>query len=172
MGGSQGAHSINRAICEGIVELLTEAQVIHLTGRRDAEWVQERRAMLPDTLRTRYYVYDYLEEEMADALLAADLVIARAGASTLGELPAVGVPSILVPYPYAGAHQWANARFLADAGAAMIVPDHLVDSQLVPTAISLLRDADRRAAMSRAARGLAQPDAAERIARELRELAS
>jgi len=171
MGGSQGARSINRAICEGIVELLTETQVIHLTGRRDAEWVQERRAVLPNTLRARYYVYDYLEEEMADALLAADLVIARAGASTLGELPAAGVPSILVPYPYAGAHQWANARFLADAGAAMIVPDHLVDSQLVSTAISLLRDADRRAAMSRAARGLAQPDAAERIARELRELA-
>lgn len=172
MGGSQGARSINQAICKGIVELLTEAQVIHLTGRRDVEWVQDRRAALPSALRARYYVYDYLEEEMADALLAADLVIARAGASTLGELPAAGVPSILVPYPYAGAHQWANARFLADAGAAMIVPDRLVNSQLVPTALSLLRDAERRAAMSRAAHNLAQPDAAERIARELGELAS
>lgn len=172
MGGSQGARSINQAICEGITELLTEAQVIHLTGRQDVEWVRDRRAALPNSLRARYYVHDYLEEEMADALLAADLVVARAGASTLGELPAAGVPSILVPYPYAGAHQWANARFLADAGAATIVPDHLVDNQLVPTVISLLRDAERRAAMRRAARGLAQPDAAERIARELRELVS
>lgn len=172
MGGSQGARSINRAICDGIVELLAEAQVIHLTGRRDVEWIKERRASLSDMLRARYYVYDYLEEEMADALLIADLVVARAGASILGELPAAGVPSILVPYPYAGAHQWANANFLAGAGAAVIVPDHTVDSQLVPTVISLLRDAKRREAMSRAARSLAQPDAAERIARELKEMAS
>lgn len=172
MGGSQGAHSINRAICDRIEDLLAEAQVIHLTGRRDVEWVRERRIALPDALRFRYHVHDYLEEEMADALLAADLVVARAGASTLGELPAAGVPSILVPYPYAGAHQWANANFLAGAGAAVIVPDHKVDSQLVPTVISLLRDTTRREAMRRAMCGLAQPDAAERIARELRELAS
>jgi UDP-N-acetylglucosamine--N-acetylmuramyl-(pentapeptide) pyrophosphoryl-undecaprenol N-acetylglucosamine transferase len=171
MGGSQGARSINRAICDGIVELLTEAQVIHLTGHRDAEWVQRRRASLPDALRARYHVYDYLEEEIADALLAADLVVARAGASILGELPAAGVPSILVPYPYAGAHQWANARFLAGANAAVIVPDHMVNSQLVPITISLLKDAERRAAMSRAARNLAQPDAVGRIVRELTELA-
>ena len=172
MGGSQGARSINRAICDGIEQLLVEAQVIHLTGRRDVEWVRERRAALPEALRARYHVYDYLEEEMTDALLAADLVVSRAGASTLGELPAAGVPSILVPYPYAGAHQWANAQFLAGAGAAVIVPDHMVDSQLVPTAVSLLRDAPRREAMARAARSLAQLDAAERIARELKELAS
>jgi UDP-N-acetylglucosamine--N-acetylmuramyl-(pentapeptide) pyrophosphoryl-undecaprenol N-acetylglucosamine transferase len=172
MGGSQGAHSINRAICDGIEPLLAEAQVIHLTGRRDIEWVRERRAALPDALRARYHVYDYLEDEVADALLAADLVVARAGASTLGELPAAGVASILVPYPYAGAHQWANANFLAGAGAAVIVPDHMVGCQLVPTAVALLRDAPRREAMARAARSLAQPDAAARIARELRELAS
>ncbi|MCS7261727.1 MAG: undecaprenyldiphospho-muramoylpentapeptide beta-N-acetylglucosaminyltransferase [Anaerolineae bacterium] len=172
MGGSQGARSINRAICDGVEELLAEAQIIHLTGRRDVEWVRERWAALPDALRARYHVHDYLEEEMADALLAADLVVARAGASTLGELPAAGVPSILVPYPYAGAHQWANANFLAGAGAAVIVPDHMVDSQLVATVISLLQDAPRRETMRRAMRGLAQPDAAERIARELKELAA
>lgn len=172
MGGSQGAHSINRAVCEKIEDLLVEAQVIHLTGRRDVGWVRERRAALSDALRARYHVYDYLEEEMADALWAADLVVARAGASILGELPAAGVPGILVPYPYAGAHQWANADFLASAGAAVIVPDHMVHSQLVPTAISLLRDAARREAMRRAMCALAQPDAAERIARELRELVS
>jgi len=172
MGGSQGAHSINRAICNGITELLVEAQVIHLTGRRDGEWVRSHQASLPNELRARYHVHEYLNEEMTDALLAADLVVGRAGASTLGEFPAAGLPSVLVPYPYAGAHQWANARFLADAGAAVIVPDHLVDSQLVPVVISLLRDTERRAAMGRAARSLAQPNAAERIVCELRELAS
>ena len=169
-GGSQGAHSINKALCDGIAPLLAAAQVVHLTGRRDAEWVQAQRSSLSAEVRARYRVYDYLDEEMVDALLAADLVVARAGASILGELPAAGLPGVLVPYPYAGAHQWANARFLAGAGAAVIVPDDEVGTRLVPVVGGLLAQADGRAAMSRAARALARPDAAERIARELKEL--
>jgi UDP-N-acetylglucosamine--N-acetylmuramyl-(pentapeptide) pyrophosphoryl-undecaprenol N-acetylglucosamine transferase len=171
-GGSQGAHSINQAVCDGILELLSAAQVVHLTGRRDIEQVRACCASLSKEAGARYHVYDYLDKEMVDALRAAHLVVARAGASTLGELPAAGLPGVLVPYPYAGAHQWANARYLAEAGAAVTVPDGEVGTQLVPTVLGLLADADRRAAMSRAARALARADAAERIAHELRELAS
>ena len=171
-GGSQGAHSINQAICDGGAALLSRAQVVHLTGQRDAQWVAAYRSSLPEGPRALYHVHAYLNEEMVDALLAADVVVARAGASTLGELPAVGVPSVLVPYPYAGAHQWANARFLAEAGAAVIVADDQVPVQLVPTVVGLLGDAERRAAMSRAARGLARPDAAESIARVVRGVGS
>jgi UDP-N-acetylglucosamine--N-acetylmuramyl-(pentapeptide) pyrophosphoryl-undecaprenol N-acetylglucosamine transferase len=172
MGGSQGAHSINRAVCGGIAALLDSAQVIHVTGRRDAEWVQAQRSNLSESARARYHIYDYLDELMVDALLAADLVVARAGASTLGELPAVGVPGVLVPYRYAGAHQSANARLLVDAGAAVVVADQAAGTQLVATVVDLLADGERRASMGRAMHSLARPDAAAHIARELRELAS
>ncbi len=172
LGGSQGAHSINQAVCEGITTLLTMAEVVHLTGRDDAAWVQAQRSSLPEAAQAFYHVYDYLDEDMADALMAADLAVARAGASTLGELPASGLPAVLVPYPHAGAHQSANARFLADAGAAVIVPDDQLGSRLIPTVVDLLGDGNRREAMGRAARALARPDAAKRIATQLRELSS
>jgi UDP-N-acetylglucosamine--N-acetylmuramyl-(pentapeptide) pyrophosphoryl-undecaprenol N-acetylglucosamine transferase len=170
-GGSQGAHSINRAVSDGISALLSAAQVVHVAGPGDVEWVRAGRASLPDHMRAHYYVHDYLDDEMVDALLAADLTVARAGASTLGELPAAGLPGVLVPYPYAGAHQWANARYLVEGGAAVMVSDANLGTQLIPTVLDLLVDDARRAAMSQAARALAQPDAAERIARELGELA-
>jgi UDP-N-acetylglucosamine--N-acetylmuramyl-(pentapeptide) pyrophosphoryl-undecaprenol N-acetylglucosamine transferase len=171
LGGSQGARSINRAVSQGIETMLQAAQVIHISGPRDSEWVRERRAGLPAPLQARYHVYHYLHEEMVDALLAADLAVARAGASTLGEFPAVGLPAVLVPYPYAGAHQWANARYMVEAGAAVAVADADLGTALVPTVMSLLIDSARRAALGQAARGLAQPEAAQRIARELEGLA-
>ena len=170
-GGSQGSRSINRAVSDGILALLSVSQVVHVAGAGDVEWVQARRGSLPDHMQARYYVHDYLDDEMVDALLAADLTVARAGASTLGELPAAGLPGVLVPYPYAGAHQWANAHYLVEGGAAVIVSDTDLGTQLVPTVLDLLVDAARRAAMSQAALALARPDAAECIARELKDLA-
>jgi len=170
-GGSQGAHSINQAVVQGIRPLLAAAHMVHVTGRRDAQWVRDQRAQLPETLQARYHVYDYLEAEMVDALVAADLAIARAGASTLGELPAAGLPAVLVPYPYAGAHQWANARWLVNAGAALALPDQELASALVPAVLELLNDGPRRTAMSQAARALARPEAARSIAELLCQLA-
>jgi UDP-N-acetylglucosamine--N-acetylmuramyl-(pentapeptide) pyrophosphoryl-undecaprenol N-acetylglucosamine transferase len=170
-GGSQGARSINRAVSAGIEALLEVAQVIHISGQRDAEETRKRRASLPAWQQAHYALFTYLHEEMADALLAADLVVSRAGASTLGEFPAAGLPAVLVPYPYAGAHQWENARFLVESGAAVAVDDADLGTALVPTVLDLLADVERRAAMRQAAYGLARPDAAQRIARELVELA-
>jgi UDP-N-acetylglucosamine--N-acetylmuramyl-(pentapeptide) pyrophosphoryl-undecaprenol N-acetylglucosamine transferase len=170
-GGSQGAHRINAAIVAEIAALLDAAEVIHVTGHRDIEWVRSRRAALPEASQRRYHIHEYLDETMLDALAAADLAVARAGASTLGELPAVGLPAVLVPYPYAGAHQWANARFLVGAGGAVAVADETVEADLVSIVLDLLADRERRLAMARAMRGLARPDAAARIAHELRALA-
>ncbi len=170
-GGSQGAHSINQAVCEGIEALLEEAQVIHISGQGDAEWTQTRRASLPERLRGRYHLHAYLHEEMVDALLGADLVVSRAGASTLGEFPAAELPAVLAPYPHAGAHQWDNAHYLVEAGAAVAIADADLGTALVPTVLNLLGDSNRRTAMRRAAHALARPDAAQRIAELLVDLA-
>lgn len=171
-GGSQGARSINRAVArpQTLAALLERAQLVHLSGPHDAGWVAEVRRGLPELLRRRYHLYPYLHREMADAFAAADVVICRAGASTLGELPAVGAPSILVPYPHSGAHQWANARYLAEQGAALIVPDEEAGERLAQTALNLLADATQRASMAAAARKLARPQAARAIAKEIEEL--
>jgi UDP-N-acetylglucosamine--N-acetylmuramyl-(pentapeptide) pyrophosphoryl-undecaprenol N-acetylglucosamine transferase len=171
-GGSQGARSINQAVSRGLEKLLEAAHVIHISGQRDAGWTQERRAGLPAGLQVRYHLHAYLHEEMIDALLAADLAVSRAGASTLGEFPAAGLPAVLVPYPYAGAHQWENANYLVEAGAAVAIADAALAEALVPTVLNLLSDANRRAKMRQAAQSLAQPDAARHIAGLLSDLAN
>jgi UDP-N-acetylglucosamine--N-acetylmuramyl-(pentapeptide) pyrophosphoryl-undecaprenol N-acetylglucosamine transferase len=109
----------------------------------------------------------------ADALAAADLAVARSGGSVF-ELAAAGVPSILAPYPHATAdHQAGNARFMADAGAAVVVPDEEVDAERLRAEVGRLLSApDRLRAMSDAARAVARPDAAARIAGAALELAA
>ncbi|MGC9359654.1 MAG: undecaprenyldiphospho-muramoylpentapeptide beta-N-acetylglucosaminyltransferase [Anaerolineae bacterium] len=169
-GGSRGARSINDAVRDHLAELLDVAQVIHVCGYLDYEQLEGVRQALEPAARDRYHLSAYLHDGMTDALLAADLVVARAGAGTLGEFPAVGVPAILVPYPYAGAHQAANAAYLAERGAAVVVPDREIAERLGPVALTLLNDASRRRTMAAAASRLAVPDAARTIARELLRL--
>lgn len=171
-GGSRGAHRINQAAYSVMEELAKLAQVIHVTGRQDADWLQARRDALPEHLKVRYRVYPYLHEEMPAALAAADLVVARAGAASLGEFPAAALPAIMVPYPYSGQHQIPNARYLADAGAATIVLDRELDgARLAAEVRRLLSDPARLAEMRRQAQRLARPDAARRIGEELMRLA-
>ncbi len=165
MGGSHGARSINRAICAALPALLERAQVIHITGRLDWPWVQRERERLPSSLQREYHPHPYLHEALADALAAADLVVNRAGASVLGELPAVGAPAVLIPYPHAGGHQRANARFLAERGAARLIEDHRVHEELAPTLLALLADEAARQRMREAARSLARAEATQRIVR-------
>jgi UDP-N-acetylglucosamine--N-acetylmuramyl-(pentapeptide) pyrophosphoryl-undecaprenol N-acetylglucosamine transferase len=104
---------------------------------------------------------------MADALVASDLVIGRAGSSTCAEVAALGVASLLVPYPFAGAHQRLNAAFLADAGAARLVPDAELDADRLLREVVALRDDRTRAAMAAAAKRLGRPDAAATLAEAL-----
>lgn len=162
-GGSKGARSINRAVLHHIDGLLTLGQVVHITGRLDWEHVNEERDRLPADFRERYHIYPYLHEEMGAALHAADLVVARAGASTLGEFPLVGVPAILVPYPHAWRYQKVNADYLTRNGAAILLEDADLWGKLLLTVQALMESPARLKAMREAMRSLAKPEAAESL---------
>lgn len=177
-GGSKGARSINTALMAILPDLLNEMQVVHITGALDWPAVQDSRDRLAEKLAAagaasllmeRYRPYAYLHDEMGAAFAAADLVVCRAGASTLGELPAYGLPAILVPYPYAWRYQYVNAQYLARHGAAQILADQDLPTQLLPMARQLMRDPQQRARMQQAMRSLAQPQAAHAIASLLLE---
>jgi len=118
----------------------------------------------------RYHPVDYLHESMSLALAAADLSVARAGASTLGEFPVAGLPSILVPLVLSGVNQQRNAEQLASHGAAVIIADDKLADDLARTVVELLNQSERRAVMGKAARALAKPDAAQRIVDTLVDL--
>ena len=171
-GGSRGARAINQALAAILPELLDEMQIIHISGELDYEQAEIRAAELNPQQRLRYRLYPYLHEEMSAALHAADLVVARAGASTLGEFPALGLPAILAPLPISGGHQRHNARYLADRGAAVIIENDALSRELLPAILDLSQHPRRLAAMSRASLALARPDAAQNIARALLDLAS
>jgi UDP-N-acetylglucosamine--N-acetylmuramyl-(pentapeptide) pyrophosphoryl-undecaprenol N-acetylglucosamine transferase len=165
-GGSLGARSINQAAFEAFTEMAVH--VLHVSGRRDYQELLALRN-LRSGLQDGYDLREYLDlDEFGDALAAADLVVARAGGSVF-EIAAHGTPAILVPYPHASAdHQMANARWMADAGAAIVIPDgELSAARLSREVVTLLADPGRLAAMAHASRGLARPDAASDIAAEL-----
>jgi UDP-N-acetylglucosamine--N-acetylmuramyl-(pentapeptide) pyrophosphoryl-undecaprenol N-acetylglucosamine transferase len=170
-GGSTGAHHINQVVVANLTGLARLAQVIHLTGRNEETWVADQAARLPDDLRARVRVFGYLDDDLPDALASADLVVARAGAATLGEFPALGLPAILVPYPYSGKHQERNARFLVERGAAIKVDDAALQRELIPAIQELFEAPEKLTMMRDAMRTLANPDAATNIAKLLMELA-
>ncbi|MCB0045235.1 MAG: UDP-N-acetylglucosamine--N-acetylmuramyl-(pentapeptide) pyrophosphoryl-undecaprenol N-acetylglucosamine transferase [Caldilineaceae bacterium] len=176
-GGSQGARSINRAAWASLQELTPLAHVLHIVGTRDWPLYEEFAATQlsagqDEEMGQRYHPVAYLHEEMVQALAAADLSIARAGASTLGEFTVTGLPSILVPLPFSGVNQRQNARQLAEHGAAVVLEDETLEKTLAPTATALLKDSAQLAAMAQAARELAQPQAAANIAHLLADVAT
>ncbi len=174
VGGSRGAQSINEAVARDLPRLLELADVVHVCGLADEAGAKSRQSGLDPAIAPRYHLYKYLHSDlMAAALVAADLVVSRAGASTLGEFPAAGLPSVLVPYPYAGAHQRLNAAALERLGAGIAVENESIRSGgLLPVVEGLLSDPSRLRRMSDAARALDRPDAARSIARELLGLAT
>jgi UDP-N-acetylmuramate--alanine ligase len=174
-GGSLGARSINDSAFEAFAASPLsaggeEAVVLHVAGRRDHGQLAERLQDLGQG--GNYRLFDWIEGTLADLLAAADLVVARAGGSVF-EIAASGTPAVLVPYPHAtGDHQATNARWFEDAGSAIVLgDDELGASRLRSLVGDLLGDGDRLRAMAAAARGLARPDAAARVARELLEAA-
>lgn len=166
-GGSKGARSLNRAVLAHLPDLLEMAQVVHITGRLDWETVAEKARDMSPALRARYHAFPYLHEEMGAALASADLVVARAGASALGEFPFFGLPAVLVPYPHAWRYQKVNADYLSQRGAAVIVKDEFLAQELLPVVRDLLLNKAKREAMRQAMRTLARPQAAHQIAEQL-----
>lgn len=164
-GGSRGARSINRALMAILPELLASVQVIHISGTLTWPEVTANADNLAQEVRAFYRPYPYLHDEMGAAFRAADLVVARAGASMLGECPAFGVPSVLVPYPHAWRYQKVNADYLSERGAAVQLADDKLADDLLPLVRNLLHDKKRMAQMSAAAKSLDKPDAAARLAR-------
>jgi UDP-N-acetylglucosamine--N-acetylmuramyl-(pentapeptide) pyrophosphoryl-undecaprenol N-acetylglucosamine transferase len=170
-GGSRGARSINRAIMSLLPELLNEMQIIHLSGNLDWPEVEANAQALPSELVENYRPYPYLHEKMGAAFRAANAVVARAGASMLGECPAFGLPSILIPYPYAWRYQKVNADYLVKNGAAIRLNDETLPEELLPTVMGLLKDTDRLVEMSANAKKLDKPHAEEKLANLLVSLA-
>lgn len=158
MGGSQGARSINDAFVAILAAnaLPADWQSIHITGEREYDRVA---AASGNTSAVRPYISD-----LTDAYGAADLVVCRAGASTLGELAAIGTPAILVPYPYAADdHQRANARRFAQSGAALVVEDSDLAGGALRAALDEATSVARLTAMQAAAEALKGNDATETI---------
>lgn len=165
-GGSLGARSINLAAVEAFAG--APFHVLHVSGRRDHAELAAR------GLPVDYDLREYLDlGDFAEALAAADLAVARAGGSVF-EIAANGLPAVLVPYPRASAdHQSANARWMSEAGAAVVIPDaELSAARLGGEVAALLADGEHMRAMAAASAGLARPNAAADVAHELLEAAS
>jgi UDP-N-acetylglucosamine--N-acetylmuramyl-(pentapeptide) pyrophosphoryl-undecaprenol N-acetylglucosamine transferase len=177
-GGARGASPINQRIAAILPKLLEHTQVLHQTGpasaNADARKLEQLRASLDPRVASRYKIVEFVGEELPDVYAAADLVIGRAGAGTISELALVGKPAILIPLPGTGGNEQAiNAAVLGDAGAAVVLPQAAATPErLLSETIDLLEDPARLAQMAKAARMVARPDAASRLADEILALAA
>ncbi|MBU1001980.1 MAG: undecaprenyldiphospho-muramoylpentapeptide beta-N-acetylglucosaminyltransferase [Proteobacteria bacterium] len=172
VGGSQGAHAINQAVTGALQGLRAKGfELWHQTGETDlidVRAVYEQAGWQDDTARVEAFIHD-----MAEAYAWADVVLCRAGATTVAELTVVGKPSVLIPFPQAAHdHQQANARYLEQAGAAVILmQDQLHKIDLADSLHKIFEAPERVARMGEAARSLGQPDAAARLADAIEKMA-
>lgn len=177
LGGSQGARALNQNVPAALGQIVDKQigfaiSVWHQSGVDKLEATREsyRGAALPATITVRVDAYI---EQMAEAYRWADLVICRAGALTIAELSAAGVASVLVPFPYAvDDHQSANARYLASAGAALLLPEsELNPSRLAAVLAEFAGEPERGARMAVCARALGRPQATDTVAALCMEVA-
>jgi UDP-N-acetylglucosamine--N-acetylmuramyl-(pentapeptide) pyrophosphoryl-undecaprenol N-acetylglucosamine transferase len=177
-GGAQGSHRINRVVGEALPRLLATCQILHQCGDNaetgDHLWLQERAHTLPPRIAARYMLKPYIGAELRDVYAAASLLVGRSGAGTVNECCNLGLPALFVPLPgAAGDEQTANARLVESAGGAVLLPQaDLGAERLVEALTRLLVDPAALEAMRGRARALATPDAAERLARLIREVAA
>ncbi len=175
-GGSQGAQRINTVVLAALPKLLTEAQVLHQVGENNSEavrrFVQTDLKHVPD-LADYHLVASLREDDMAASLAAADLVVSRAGGTALAEIAAVGRPSLLVPLREAAQdHQWENAYFFREHGAAVVLDEsNLTPTLFLSTVERVLGNPQDLRLMAERVRQLHRPGAAEEIARTLVEMA-
>jgi UDP-N-acetylglucosamine--N-acetylmuramyl-(pentapeptide) pyrophosphoryl-undecaprenol N-acetylglucosamine transferase len=167
-GGSRGARHLNQAVV-GLYQTLSVVpgvRVVHIAGPLEAATVKAALAQSAGSEQPAWWAVEEYVDGMGDLLAAADLVVCRAGATTLAELSVLGCASVLVPYPYAtDDHQTRNAEPFVAAGAAVSVADPDLDDASFGTLVtSLLSDPSRRAIMAAAARSLGRPAAAEAVA--------
>ena len=169
LGGSQGAKALNDVLPQAL-SLIAEADRPHVIHQAGAAHLDAVRALYADA-RVSAEVVAFIED-MAASYAAADVMICRAGASTIAELAAAGVPAVLVPFPYAvDDHQTHNARFLADRGGAVLIPQN----ELTPERLAgLLRDFTREklVTIAKAARAAGKPDATRAVAEACMRLAA
>jgi UDP-N-acetylglucosamine--N-acetylmuramyl-(pentapeptide) pyrophosphoryl-undecaprenol N-acetylglucosamine transferase len=176
-GGARGASPLNRRLAALLPGLLERCQILHQTGPANANddlaALTAARNGWPAHLRDRYQPTEFVGEGLADLYAACDLVVGRAGAGTVTEVAFLGLPAILVPLPGTGGdEQTRNARLLADAGGAVLLPQaEATPERLRDEIAGLLADPDRRRRMAAAARTVGKPDAAARLADELLALA-
>ncbi|MBS4008057.1 MAG: undecaprenyldiphospho-muramoylpentapeptide beta-N-acetylglucosaminyltransferase [Clostridium sp.] len=174
VGGSHGAAKLNLAFSEAVGQVLPacDAQAIYITGKRYFAELEAKLAALTLRFPNRLHILPY-HPDLPELLRKADLIISRAGATTLAEITALGVPALLVPSPnVTNNHQEHNARFLAEQGAAVLLKESNLSGQsLSELLIELLADGKRLKEMAAASRTLGVPDAAERMAEIIRKSA-
>jgi UDP-N-acetylglucosamine--N-acetylmuramyl-(pentapeptide) pyrophosphoryl-undecaprenol N-acetylglucosamine transferase len=165
-GGSQGARALGKALCEAVLkggDWLSDMHIIHQSGSLDYEYFKKKYAGLEHLVDLREFIYD-----MPQVYNRTDLVMARAGASTITELAAYGLPSILIPLPLADGHQVQNAKSLAQADAAIMIPQSELNAdKLIEWFSKLKSDAGLREKLSRNIASRFVPRAAEKIAKEI-----
>ena len=170
-GASQGAASINGALLSCLkVWKDRDWNIIHLTGRNHLARVRAQAEGLEmDSWNLCYRSFGF-RSDMEVLYSASDLVVSRAGATTIAELTCLGLPAVFVPYPYAGAHQKENAKVVVETGGARQIPDELVEEKLKIEIESLLEDSSSLLEMSSKSRATAQPEASRNVMNVCREV--
>lgn len=173
LGGSQGAERLNNFVLENLEVFLKDFQILHQTGKRNYDAYKKEFEFITkdwsEMVKNRYYFKPFFDKDMADALIASDIVISRAGAGTIFELAAFGKPAVLIPLPEsANNHQKENARIYSQSGAAIVIQQENLLANLVAEELKkALQDKALLQKMGDAARSFYKPDSAAIIAKHL-----